>query len=83
MTTLTLDDIMPHLSIKHFPTALSVESKAALVATLTQAVRQAFGCPENVISIALEPVDPEAWHSQVYDPEILQKSALLCKQPNY
>lgn len=77
------EDIMPHLSIKHFPIALSEEKKASLVASLTQAMEQAFGCSEDVISIALEPVQPEAWRELVYIPEINQKQEFLCKQPNY
>lgn len=77
------DDIMPHLNIKHFPTSMSVENREALIATLTAAVKQAFGCPEHVISIAIEPVEQQEWHERVYVPEILEKRALLYKQPNY
>lgn len=74
---------MPHLNIKHFPAPLDESREAALVAALTKAVQEAFGCPAGVISIALEPVAPEAWNDKVYGPEIRGRAALLRKRPEY
>jgi amino acid adenylation domain-containing protein len=74
---------VPHVNIKHFPARLSEQQTAELVASLTAAVTNAFGCPDSVVSIALEPVEREAWNDQVYVPEIVNRKNLLCKSPNY
>ncbi|HEY3609202.1 MAG TPA: tautomerase family protein [Pseudonocardiaceae bacterium] len=74
---------MPHVNIKHFPTPLSDAQRSALVAAVTSAIQGAFGCEERVISIALEPVDAAAWHESVYVPEIVNRSDLLHKTPDY
>jgi len=74
---------VPHINIKHYPVPLDDERRAALVAALTTAVSDGLGCAENVISIALEPVDPAEWQERVYQPEIVQRAALLCKRPDY
>jgi 4-oxalocrotonate tautomerase len=74
---------MPHVNIKHFPAPLDERRAAALVAALTSAVQEAFGCPAGVISIALEAVDKDAWAGTVYDPEIRGRAALLVKRPEY
>ncbi|MFC4857005.1 tautomerase family protein [Actinophytocola glycyrrhizae] len=74
---------MPHVNIKHFPAPLTDEQRAGLVAAVTDAVRSAFGCDEDVISIALEPVESAAWHERVYVPEIVNRQELLHKSPNY
>lgn len=74
---------MPHVSIKHFPASLSDEQESELVAALTRAVQDAFGCDEGVISIALEPVEQEAWNELVYIPEIVDRGNLLRKVPRY
>lgn len=74
---------MPHINIKHFPVDISESQQAQLVASITQAVKTAFKCDEGVISIALEPVDKEAWNERVYVPEIVNGKPLLRKTPNY
>jgi 4-oxalocrotonate tautomerase len=74
---------MPHVNIKHFPTELSEERQSELVLAVTQAVRNAFGCDEGVISIALEPVTKDDWNELVYGPEIEQRRDLLRKIPSY
>lgn len=74
---------VPHISIKHFPVTLSEAQEEELLAALTSAVRNAFGCKEDVVSIAIEPVEQEAWHEQVYEPEIVRRQELLRKTPNY
>ncbi|MFD4640822.1 tautomerase family protein [Lentzea sp. NPDC058436] len=73
---------MPHVTVKHFPATLSPEQEAALSTALTSAITEAFGCQENVVSIALRPVPAEAWDEQVYQPEIAGQDSLL-KQPQY
>lgn len=74
---------VPHVIIKHFPKPLDEQRKSELVAAVTGAVRQAFGVEEDVISIALEPVDEAVWDEQVYRPEIVDRRHLLLKVPNY
>lgn len=74
---------MPHVNIKHFPVPVSEEKQARLIEALSRAVSTAFGCDEGVVSIALEPVKPDAWQDQVYGPEIRDRGHLLRKQPNY
>ncbi len=74
---------MPHVNIKHFPARLSAQQEPALVASLTSAVTEAFGCSEDVVSIALEPIPTEVWHEQVYIPQIVDRRNLLHKTPNY
>ncbi|SER98615.1 MULTISPECIES: tautomerase family protein [Lentzea] len=74
---------MPHVNIKHFPAPLNEEQASELVAAITGAVTRAFGCDEGVVSIALEPVDPQAWQDQVYAPEIVERKELLRKTPTY
>lgn len=74
---------MPHVNIRHFPRSLSEAQQSELVAAVTTAVTNAFGCGEGAVSIALEPVEEEAWHEQVYIPEVVDRKDLLCKTPNY
>jgi len=74
---------MPHINIKHYPAPLTDAQQAELVAAVTSAVTTAFGCPEGVVSIALEPVEEEVWNERVYGPEIVARGELLRKKPNY
>ncbi|MEU9885107.1 tautomerase family protein [Sphaerisporangium sp. NPDC051011] len=74
---------MPHVNIKYFPQPLTEEQESALVAEVSGAVRNALGCDEGVISIALEPVAEEEWNGRVYEPEIVGRRHLLRKTPNY
>ena len=74
---------MPHVSIKHFPAPLGDKQREDLVAAVTKAVTSAFGCPDGVVSIAIEPVPEELWNDTVYVPEIVNRRDLLSKIPNY
>lgn len=74
---------MPHVSIKHFPVSVGEEQQQALVAAVTSAVTDALGCTEDVVSIALEPVDAAKWNDVVYEPEIVHRKEFLIKSPNY
>jgi amino acid adenylation domain-containing protein len=75
--------IVPHVNIKHFPVELTEERQAELVAAVTAAVQNAFSCDEEVISIALEPVEKDVWNDRVYIPEIINRKELLRKAPRY
>jgi phenylpyruvate tautomerase PptA (4-oxalocrotonate tautomerase family) len=74
---------VPHVSIKHFPVSLEEKQREDLVAAVTKAVTDAFGCPEGVVSIAIEPVPEARWNDSVYVPEIVNRRDLLSKIPNY
>jgi len=74
---------MPHVNIKHFPVELNEEQRTELLAAVTDAVRSAFSCPDDVISIALEPVEQSVWMESVYVEEIVNRKDLLHKTPNY
>jgi phenylpyruvate tautomerase PptA (4-oxalocrotonate tautomerase family) len=74
---------MPHISIKHFPVALRSEQQEELVAAVTEAATEAFGCDEGAVSIILEPIDQRLWKQQVYIPEIRNRRHLLSKVPDY
>jgi 4-oxalocrotonate tautomerase len=73
---------MPHINIKHFP-SLSEEQHIALAKSITEAVTKVVGCDAGVVSIAVEPVDPEVWNEQVYIPEIVGRKETLIKIPEY
>lgn len=74
---------VPHINIKHFPVPITDEQERELVTAVTAAVRNAFGCKEDVVSIALEPVTQDVWNERVYVPEIVDRQDLLRKTPNY
>ncbi len=74
---------MPHVNIKHFPKVLTNQEKTDLVAAVSSAIKISFGCEENVISIALEPIEEEDWHVKVYETEIKCRADMLCKVPSY
>jgi 4-oxalocrotonate tautomerase len=73
---------MPHINIKHFP-SLTEEQHIALAKSITEAVTTIVGCDESVVSIAVEPVEPEKWNEQVYIPEIVERKETLIKTPDY
>jgi len=75
--------IVPHVSIKHFPASLEEKQREDLVAAVTKAVTDAFGCADGVVSIAIEPVPEALWNDTVYVPEIVNRRDLLSKIPNY
>lgn len=74
---------MPHVNIKYFPVPLSYQQQTDLVKAITAAVQNAFHCDEKIISIALEPVEKDAWNDRVYVPEIVNRKDLLRKAPSY
>lgn len=74
---------VPHINIKHFPVPITEQQELELVTAVTAAVRNAFGCKEDVVSIALEPVTQDVWNERVYVPEIVDRQDLLRKTPNY
>ncbi len=82
-TTDREETVMPHVTIKHFPAPLTPSQQSDLATDVTAAVTRAFGCPDDVVSIALEPVEAHRWNDQVYLPEIVARPDLLLKTPQY
>ncbi|GAA3010071.1 amino acid adenylation domain-containing protein [Actinokineospora diospyrosa] len=74
---------MPHVNIKHFPVQLSTQQQGELVTAISKAITEAMGVSHDAVSIALEPIPPQDWHTSVYEPEIERRSHLLAKTPNY
>jgi amino acid adenylation domain-containing protein len=74
---------MPHVDIKHFPVDLDETSKQELLVSIVSAVKKTFRCEESAISIALEPVEAQAWDNLVYNPQILRRQRWLLKRPGY
>lgn len=74
---------MPHVIIKYFPKPLDEHRRHRLVTRITEAVREALDVDEGVISIALQPVAPELWDTEVYQPEIIGRGDTLAKSPDY
>lgn len=74
---------MPHINIKCYPIELSDDERSTLVATITESIAETFKCDKGVISIALEPVGKDEWQERVYRPEIIERTELLLKKPNY
>ena len=74
---------MPHINIKYFPKSLNEEQRRELAFAITQAISNTFQCSEDVVSIALEPIEKEQWNEKVYQPEIINREELLCKKPSY
>ncbi|GEM77478.1 tautomerase family protein [Vibrio sagamiensis] len=74
---------MPHISIKHFPKALTQEQKNYLSEMITITIQDVFQCDKSVISIATEAIEQSDWGILVYEPEIEKKQKNLVKKPNY
>jgi 4-oxalocrotonate tautomerase len=73
---------MPHVIVKLWP-GRTEEQKRALAGKITDALKETMDVPDSSISIAIEEVPKSSWREKVYDPEIIGKKELLCKQPDY
>lgn len=71
---------MPHISIKMLE-GRSEEEKALAVQKVTQAICEAFGCPDIYVSVAVKDYTPQEWQ-EVFAEEI-QGSGDLRKKPGY
>jgi len=73
---------MPHVVVKLVPGS-SEEQKNQLAEAIVKDVMRVLGKKEEVISVALEEVDPNDWTDKVYIPDIQGKWNTLYKQPGY
>jgi 4-oxalocrotonate tautomerase len=71
---------MPHVLVKLAPGS-SEEQKNQLAGELVKDVMRVLDRKEEVISVALEEVDPKDWTDKVYIPDIKDKSNTLYKKP--
>lgn len=74
---------MPHIRIQHFSPPLPDDILERLSTAITASVRDAIGCVDEAISIAIEPVSPPNWTHQVYEPVIAAEAHWLVKPPGY
>ena len=73
---------MPHVVVKLVPGS-SEEQKNQLAQEIVKDVMRVQGRKEEVISVALEEVDPKDWTEKVYVPDIQRKWNTLYKKPGY
>lgn len=73
---------MPHIVVK-IATERTDAEKADLTARITQAVIDALGHGDDVVSVAIESYAPGDWMAEVYEPEIMGKQDTLSKSPGY
>jgi len=73
---------MPHVVGKLAPGS-SEEQKSQLAEEIVKDVMRVLDRKEEVISVALEEVDPKEWTDKVYRPDIQSKWNLLYKKPGY
>lgn len=59
---------MPYIAIKCYPK--DEETKKQVVEKINQIFLEAWGCPEEAISISIEEFPPEDWDEKVKKPEI-------------
>lgn len=73
---------MPHIIVKMYP-GKSAEQKKQLAAEIVKDFEQLFGYGEESLSVGIEDVDPARWAQEIYQKEIIDKSATLYKKPGY
>ena len=73
---------MPHVVVKLVPGS-SEEQKNQLAEEIVKDVMRILNRKEEVVSVALEEVDPKDWTDKVYVPDIQDKWDTLYKKPGY
>ncbi|MFR0690616.1 tautomerase family protein [Enterobacterales bacterium AE_CKDN230030158-1A_HGKHYDSX7] len=73
---------MPHVIVKMLE-GRTQEQKEVLTDEIAKALKTAIGCPDEVISVAIEDYAPADWKGQVYDTDILGAGPNLFKKPGY
>lgn len=74
---------MPHINLKCFPAEISAEQKETLINEMTSTITKVFSCPDQVVSIVLEQIEPEKWPEVVVKPELEGKVDKVIKTPVY
>jgi 4-oxalocrotonate tautomerase len=73
---------VPHVVVKLAPGS-SEEQKKQLAEEIVRDVMRTLDRKEEVVSVALEEVDPKDWTDKVYIPDIQGKWDTLYKKPGY
>ncbi len=73
---------MPHISVKMF-TGQSEQRKAELAVEIGKTVIAVLGASSDSVSVSIEDVAPENWATDVYKPEIIDKSQTVYRKPGY
>ena len=73
---------MPHVIVKLWP-GRTEEQKNELSDKITKAIKDTLGSSDNSISVAIEEVPKMEWKKKVFDPEIIGRSEILYKKPDY
>jgi 4-oxalocrotonate tautomerase len=73
---------MPHVIVKLWP-GKSERQKRRLAQAITKDVMDVLNHGDESVSVAFEEVDAADWAANVYQPDIVGKSALLYKKPGY
>ena len=73
---------MPHVIVKLWA-GQSDQQKRRLADEVTKAVMKALAAPEDLISVAIEDVDPGDWTEKVYKPDIIGHPDQIYKKPGY
>lgn len=72
---------MPHVIVKIV--GQSEKKKILIAEKITLTLSELLGVDDAYISIAVEDIKKEDWIEQVYNPDILGKSDVLYKKPDY
>ena len=73
---------MPHIIVKLWP-GKTEQQKNQLAQEITSSVMSVLHYGEESVSVALEEVKSNDWAEKVYQPDIVNTSAKLYKQPGY
>lgn len=73
---------MPHVIVKLWP-GKAEEQETRLAGEITRDVMNTFNYGEASVSVAFEEIDPSAWKTDVYEPDIVRNAGALYKKPGY
>lgn len=73
---------MPHIIVKMYPGRTEAQ-KVALTRKIVENVVTTLECSESVVSVAFEEIEKEKWAENVYQPDIIDTTARIYKEPGY
>ena len=73
---------MPHVIVKLWP-GKSEQQKVRLAEEIVKDVTKVLNYGEESVSGAIEEVEPQDWAEKVYQPDIVNNSEKLYKEPGY
>jgi len=72
---------MPHVIVKMYP-GRSEQQKARLAEAIVKDVMTFTGVGDEAVSLSIEEIGPTDWAEKVYQPDILNGSGKLYKNPD-